>query len=220
MKGQFKQKYAAFVDKHEGLKKFNGKISDFFKKYPSIRELILFTLFSFICFAIEYISYTIFALCIPNKNAFSWFIFSYDEAAGGVAAFVGFLLSNVFAQAATFLLNRKATFKATNNVVWAASMYAVMVCGIIILNTWLGGVVSSACTKSIASYSDMAYDNIVTLCGYIGKLVGSFTSFVISFTMSKFVIMRSPKKKNAEQAPEAVAEEISVNADGDDTAAE
>lgn len=171
------------------VNRFFGKIKDFLKAHEDIRQLVMFTLFSLVCFAIEYISFIILELTLARSDEpFKWFIFSYES--GGSGEFIAFLVSNVLAQIATFFLNRKKTFHADNNIVYAGTMYAVMVCGIILLNTWLGGVVSDAVVKGSALPQSVA--------GLVGKLVGSVLSFVISFLMSKFVIMRKAKKHTDE----------------------
>lgn len=179
------------------IKDFFKKIGDFLKAHEDIRQLVMFTLFSLICFAIEYISFLILKLCIRTEGDFKWFIFEYTNEAGGLGAFIAFLVSNILAQAATFVLNRKKTFNADNNVIVAAVAYAIMVVGIIVLNTWLGGIIGDAIVKGSSINQDFA--------ALIGKLVGSVISFVVSFVMSKFVIMR--KKKPAEVASDGLAAE-------------
>ena len=167
------------------------KIKAFFDSHEDLRQLVMFTLFSFVCFLIEYVVYLILHFSVASAGeSFHWFIFHYES--GGAGEFAAFLVSNIVAQAATFILNRKKTFNADNNIVFAGIAYAIMVAGIIVLNTWIGGVIRDALVGKING--DFA--------GIIGKLVGSFLSFVISFLMSKFVIMRKKKRptENTESA--------------------
>ncbi len=184
----------------EKIKQFFGKIKDFLKTHEDIRQLVLFTLFSLCAFAIEYVSYLILHFTVAKSGAaFDWFIFHYET--GGSGEFAAFLVSNILAQIATFILNRKKTFNADNNIIYAGSMYALMVVGIILLNTWLGGVVGNALAKTSVN-QDFA--------GIVGKLVGSVTSFVISFLMNKFVIMRKVKKPAEDE--DKVNVNVTVNA--------
>lgn len=175
-----------------------AKIKTFLNAHEDIAQLVKFMLFSIIAFIVEYLSFTIIVLCLKNVDEpLIWFVFNYTTEAGGTGAFIGFLVSNILAQIVTFVINRKKTFKANNNVVYSAVMYSIMVCCIIVLNTWMGSALTKAINKSIEN---------LTVCQYIGKLVGSFTAFVISFVMSKYVIMiRKPEPKTGTAAAEAVA---------------
>ena len=106
MKTAQKEKWNNFKERHPKIKKVADKISQLFEKYPNLRQLILFTLFSIVCFVIEYASYTILSFAIPNREPIKWFIFDFTTTASkGVAGFVAFLVSNVLAQASTFLIN-------------------------------------------------------------------------------------------------------------------
>lgn len=203
MKTAQKEKWNNFKERHPKIKKVADKISQLFEKYPNLRQLILFTLFSIVCFVIEYASYTILSFAIPNRDPIKWFIFDFTTTASkGVAGFVAFLVSNVLAQASTFLINRKATFKATNNIIWAGSIYAVCVCGIIILNTWLGSVIPPLVSASLKSYSPLSHEVLDTISGFTGKMIGSFCSFVISFILGKLLSLNFPKRKGKAEAVE------------------
>ena len=174
------------------------KISDYLNAHENLRQMVFFLLFSFVCFAIEYLTYTILALCLKTVNTpINWFVFKYDTAGGGLGAFIAFLISNVIAQICTFVLNRKKTFNATNNVVISGIMYAVIVILIIILNTYLGGVITDAIARSSDNNPAM-----VTFGGYVGKFVGSFMSFVINFLGCKFLVMRDWGKKKSKNESE------------------
>lgn len=185
-----------------GLKKF----ADYLNAHENLRQMLFFLMFSLLCFAIEYLTYTILSLCLKSVNSpVDWFVFKYKTEAGGLGAFIAFLISNVIAQICTFVLNRKKTFNATNNVVVSGILYAVIVIIIIILNTYLGGVISDAIAK--ASDNNPA---MVTFGGYVGKFVGSFLSFVINFLGCKFLVMRNWGKKKPAAEPEADEQPISA----------
>lgn len=164
------------------------------KAHENLRQMVFFIGFSLICFAIEYITFAILSACLKKVNEpFDWFLFKYDTGAGGKGGFIAFLVSNIIAQICTFVLNRKKTFNATNNIVISGIMYAGLVIVIILLNTWLGGVITDAIANTKPDN-----DAIATVGGYVGKFTGSFLSFVINFVGCKFLVMRNWGKKKSD----------------------
>ena len=192
-----------FVEENQvATEKKENIIKKFFKyleQHEDFRQVVFFMLFSMLCFAAEMISYySINAICAATgfTEEFKWFVFDYSAAnSGGIGGFLAFLISTTIAQILTFILNRKKTFRATNNVVWSAIMYTVMVIAIIIANAALCGVIKAAIMDAmLAAKIDNGISDFVA--GTVSKMVGGALSWVISFLMSKFVIMRSPKAKN------------------------
>lgn len=193
------------------IKGFKNKLRfaiEFIKTHENLRQLILFTLFSMCCaagqmatqFILKYSLQTIDSLCVP----FKWFIFDFTDS--NTADFIGFLSGSVVGQVLTFVLNRKKTFKSTNNVLISGTMYAIMAVGIILLQTALGGWVTNACQQANPVDKSSFLGFIYTLTG---MAVGGFTAFVINFLGNKFLIMRNWGKKNlpAQEEAEAVATE-------------
>lgn len=172
-------------------KKGINPVVKFFREHENIRQIVVFTLCSLVCFAIEYISFTIIELCVTGYDQpFNGTIFKYDHT----RSFIAFLVSNVLAQTSTFILNRKKTFKATNNVVISGIMFAAMMVGIIVLNTWLGGIIQTAAEKSLLTNNPaMDGETVSFVGGLAGKLTGSLVSFVVSFLGNKFLVMRNWK---------------------------
>lgn len=173
------------------VKKGINPVVKFFREHENIRQIVVFTLCSLVCFAIEYISFTIIELCVTGYDQpFNGTIFKYEQT----RSFIAFLVSNVLAQTSTFILNRKKTFKATNNVVISGIMFAAMMVGIIVLNTWLGGIIQTAAEKSLISNNpSMNAETVTFIAGLAGKLTGSLLSFVVSFLGNKFLVMRNWK---------------------------
>lgn len=169
------------------------KIKDYLIAHENIAQIIKYTIFSMLAFVVEYVSFTLLVLLLKNYDADAvWWIFRYTTENGGTGAMIAFFVSVVLAQITAFIVNRKKTFKATNNLAFSIITYSIMVCGIIIFNTWSGAAITEALSGVIPN---------LTICQYIGKLTGSFAAFVITFIMSKFIIMRSPKPKSlAEEA--------------------
>ncbi len=166
------------------------KVKQFLSKHANILQIIKFTLISLIAFVAEFAS--MYALQYGLKDIwgdidFHWFEFNYaagENGAYGLAGFVAFLGSKCIAEIISFIVNRKKTFAANNNVVFSTIMYVITVVAIIILSTWLGGALGSVLGGEIGA----DFGNT------IAKLIGSLLSWVIIFLMDKFVIMRKTYK--------------------------
>lgn len=162
------------------------KIKHYLKEHENVAQIVKYTIFSMLAFIVEYVSFTLLVVFLKNYNAeAAWWIFVYPTENGGMGAMIAFFVSVVLAQITAFIVNRKKTFKATNNLAFSITAYSIMVIGIIIFNTWSGGPITTACNNLF---------NNLTLSQYISKLTGSFFAFVVTFIMSKFIIMRRVEK--------------------------
>ena len=180
-------------------------IVDFINAHEDLRQFVFFFMFSLLCFAAEMATfYFVYYICdrYGYTAPLKWFVFDYSAPeSGGKGGFLAFLLSTTVSQALTFILNRKKTFKADNNVVFSAIMYAIMVVVIIVANTALCGIIKDAIATAMlkGNCSQEATDFV---SGTTSKMVGGALAWVISFFMSKFVIMRKKKepKNESDQA--------------------
>lgn len=194
-------------------KKSLKALINYIKTHEELRQMVMFFLFSLLCAASQTITQFVlkYAIGAANSEPFEWFIFKYQQEKG-LAEFIGFVCGAVIGQVMTFVLNRKKTFKATNNVVIAGIMYAIIAIGIILLQTYLGGVITDAC-KATAAKNGTSTDGIVGLLITItGMAAGGLSALILSFLGNKYLVMRDwGKKKNKE--PEQTADETAENAD-------
>ena len=179
--------------------------------HEDLRQMVLFFLFSLICGASQFVTNMVFKYAleaVPELGTdypFHWFVFNHPSTGD----FIGFLLGAIIGQVMTFVLNRKKTFKATNNVVIAAIAYAITAILIIILQTYLGGVVSTACTDAYKAANAGADPTgfISFLITITGMLAGGLTALVLCFLANKFFIMRNWNTKKSKKAKEGEAVE-------------
>lgn len=203
-KAEFKQGYK----EAKGFKNKFRYIVDFVKAHENLRQVILFTLFSMCCAAGQMVTQFVLKYSLQNveslSHSFKWFIFDFTDS--NTADFIGFLAGAVVGQVLTFILNRKKTFKSTNNVLISGTMYAIMAVGIILLQTALGGWVTNACQKAHPVDKSSFLGFVYTLTG---MAAGGLTAFVINFLGNKFLIMRNWGKKNlpSEEAQTAACED-------------
>lgn len=190
---------------------------NYIKTHEDLRQMVMFFLFSLLCAASQTITQFVlkYAIGAVNNEPFSWFLFNYQQDKG-LAEFIGFICGAVIGQVMTFILNRKKTFKATNNVVIAGIMYAIIAIGIILLQTYLGAVITTSC-KAAAAKNGTSTDGIVGLLITItGMAAGGLSALILSFLGNKYLVMRDwGKKKTAdgqtEQAENADVAETAEN---------
>ena len=132
----------------------------------------------------EMISFAILNAVLPPRltEDFDFFVFHYTAAHKlNLGAFIAFFASAVLAEIVSFLVNRKTTFKANNNVVLSAVMYALLALAVISLKTWMITVL----TGWVKGFTD-----VQLLVDWIPKAISMATAMLIIFPMNKFVIMR------------------------------
>ncbi len=138
---------------------------------------------------------------LPNNGInkpLNWFVFVYPTEAGGLGAFIAFVVSSVIGQALKFITNFKKTFKSTNNIVLSAVGFAIMAVIIVVgLNMYVGGLLNNALCKVIAN-ADAA--------GFLAKLIVQMSGFFVIYPINKFVLMRRDKSQTQTTAKEAVSD--------------
>ena len=168
------------------------KVKEWLLAHKDILQIVKFIGISLIAFAAEYaifyaLQFGLYDAC--GQEDFKWFLFEYKggkDAAFGLAGFIAFLVSKCVAEIISFIINRKKNFEADNNLVFSIVMYVITVVALIIFSTWLGGALSNVLGESLKEFGTT-----------IGKLLGSFISFIVMFLMDKFVIMTKKGEKKA-----------------------
>lgn len=191
----------------KGLQKLVDKIN----ANENVRQMVVFTLFSFICggsqliltLVLTQLKYAGGVLAEPFKGipVGSFSIFGYETT----AEFIGFLVGSITGQVLTFVLNRKKTFNCTNNVVISGIMYTILAVFIIFMQTLLGGAITSACYGAMPEPSSF----VGLLFNLAGQAVGGIAALIISFLGNKFLVMRNwgSKKSKTETTDSAPTEE-------------
>lgn len=181
-------------------KKGIPKLIAYIKDHEDLRQMVLFLLFSFLCAAAQTITQFVlkYAIGAFKTDSFDWFLFHYPQERG-LAEFIGFICGAIIGQAMTFILNRKKTFKATNNVVIAGIMYAIIAVCIILLQTYLGGIITKACENAAIKNGTDTSGIVGFLITLTGMAVGGICALVLSFLGNKYLVMRDWGKKKKSQ---------------------
>ncbi len=189
----------------KGLQNLVDKI----KANENLRQMIVFTLFSFICGG----SQLIITLVLPallklapadsvlNQRFYGFRLGVLDDVFGypTTSDFIGFLIGSIVGQVLTFILNRKKTFNCTNNIVISGIMYVILAVTIIFVQTLLGSAIMTACmgAKPVAQ-TEFLYQ----IYNLTGQAVGGITALVMSFLGNKFLVMRNWGEKKSKTTEE------------------
>ena len=124
-----------------------------------------------------------------------------------LAGFIAYLVANIVAKVISYILNRKKTFAAVNNLAFSFSVYVIMCVALIVAETFIAAPIQNFW---IGIGVPESWAGMVTVITY------SIPDFLIVFLMEKFVIMNNKlfAKKKEEVA---AADETAVAVD--DTAA-
>lgn len=144
-------------------------------------QIVLFTFLSIVAFLVQLLINTF----LPKLlNLFSVFTGNINAGIFGVqqlSVFISFLIGNVVAKLISYLLNRKKTFKATNNLAISITLYVIMCVSLIIIETLIGAPLADLFNKVISN---------AELCRTLSTITYSFADFIIVFLLEKFVIMK------------------------------
>ena len=107
----------------------------------------------------------------------------------------------------TYVLNRKKTFRATNNLALSVSLYVIVAVGITLLQTLIPGWITTPCFEAFRNSHNGAEATgfVAFMITLTGTAVGGITALVTSFLGNKFIVMRDWGKKKTAAASEAAA---------------
>ena len=212
------------------------------KKPHGFVQFIWFIVMSLIAFALQMIiaqfGDDLLALCgVANEGEF--IKVGLDSLT--LAGFIAYLVANIVAKVISYILNRKKTFAAVNNLAFSFTVYVIMCVALIVAETFIAAPIQNFW---IGIGVPESWAGMVTVITY------SIPDFLIVFLMEKFVIMNNKlfaKKEEvaaadetavavdetaavevpvvadeavAEEAPAAVAEEAPVEQAAEETAVE
>lgn len=177
------------------------------KKPHGFVQFIWFIVMSLIAFALQMIiaqfGDDLLALCgVANEGEF--IKVGLDSLT--LAGFIAYLVANIVAKVISYILNRKKTFAAVNNLAFSFSVYVIMCVALIVAETFIAAPIQNFW---IGIGVPESWAGMVTVITY------SIPDFLIVFLMEKFVIMNN--KLFAKKEEVAAADETAVAVD--DTAA-
>ncbi len=170
------------------------------KKAHGLIQFIWFILMSLIAFALQMLiaqfGDDLLALCgVSNSGVF--LTVGLDKLT--LAGFIAFLVANIVAKVISYILNRKKTFAAVNNLAFSFSVYVIMCVALIVAETFIAAPIQGM-------WIDVGVPE--DIAGMVTVITYSIPDFLIVFLMEKFVIMNNKlfaKKKEEDAASDDVA---------------
>lgn len=174
------------------------------KKPHGFVQFVWFIVMSLIAFALQMIiaqfGDDLLALCgVANDGEF--IKVGLDSLT--LAGFIAYLVANIVAKVISYILNRKKTFAAVNNLAFSFTVYVIMCVALIVAETFIAAPIQNFW---IGIGVPESWAGMVTVITY------SIPDFLIVFLMEKFVIMNNKLfAKKKEEA--AAADETAVAVD-------
>ena len=166
-----KEKFAAFIEKHAEIWKFI-KFS-FTGVSTALLEMAAFAFFQYCVFkSLNEVPVTDNAVLSFLGIEYKGYMWSY-------------FLSSVIGYTASFIMNRKLTFKADSNVLLSTILYILMVVFTIAFNTWFGAFLGTL-------IKNHGWDSVII--ELLTKVVVMLVPTVWTYPLQRFVIHRQSKE--------------------------
>ena len=118
---------------------------------------------------------------------FSWFVFVYPVAIGGLGYFIVSNVANVVAQIVAFFVNKEKTFNSGANVAVALPIYIVFTIALICFSAWLNPTL-----KDVFIGFDWCNE---TAAKNIATMICSAVQFFLYFPVDKILFHKKKEEK-------------------------
>ncbi len=117
---------------------------------------------------------------------FSWWVFAYPVAVGGLGYFIVSNVANVIAQIVAFFVNKEKTFNSGANIAVALPIYIAFTIGLIFFSAWLNPTLKDVFVGW--SLEEVAAKNIATM-------ICSAVQFFLYFPVDKILFHKKKEEK-------------------------
>ncbi len=119
---------------------------------------------------------------------FSWWVFVYPVAIGGLGYFIVSNVANIVAQIVAFFVNKEKTFNSGANIAVALPVYIIFTIALIVFSAWLNPTL-----KELFVDYNMSED----LAKNLSTMICSAVQFFLYFPVDK-ILFKKPKEEKAE----------------------
>ena len=177
------QENRSFIQKHQEIWKFIK--FTFTGASTSILEMAVFALLQYVVFR------SLNETPVTDNPVLA---FLHIEYKGYMYAY---FLSGVVGYTASYIMNRKLTFKSNSNLLVSTILFAIMVIFTIAFSTWFGAFLGTL-------IKDSGHENVFIVL--LTKLAVMIVPFLWTYPLQRFVIYKNKKPAEEESAIEPVSE--------------
>lgn len=176
-----------------------AKLTDIDKKagekgslIKTIWQFVKFIVVSLLAMIVQFVLLNTLQLIPAVKDLyatdFSWWVFVYPVAIGGLGYFIVSNVANVVAQIVAFFVNKEKTFNSGANIAVALPIYIVFTIALIVFSAWLNPTLKELF---------VGYNLSEDLAKNIATMICSAVQFFLYFPVDK-ILFKKPKEEKAE----------------------
>lgn len=121
------------------------------------------------------------------QQEFSWWVFVYPVAVGGLGYFIVSNVANIIAQIVAFFVNKEKTFNSGANVAVALPIYIIFTIGLILFSAWLNPTLKEL-------FIGFEWCN-ETMAKNIATMICSALQFFLYFPVDKILFHKKKEEK-------------------------
>lgn len=178
------------ADNKVSLKNLDNAAENKGSKIVTAWQFVKFLVVSLLATAVQFILLNTLNL-VPqiaelNNTEFSFWVFVYPAAIGGLGYFISSNTANIAAQIVAFFVNREKTFNSSANIAVTLPIYIAFTVALIVFSAWLNPF-----TKGILVNWGLSE----TLSKNIATMVCSSVQFFLYFPVDKILFKKKKEEK-------------------------
>ncbi len=173
------------------LKDIDNKAAEKGSVLTTIWQFVKFIVVSLLAMIVQFVLLNTLQLIPPIKELynepFSWWVFVYPVAVGGLGYFIVSNIANIIAQIVAFFVNKEKTFNSGANVAVALPIYIVFTIALILFSAWLNPTLKDL-------FMGFAWCE-ETLAKNIATMICSALQFFLYFPVDKILFHKKKEEK-------------------------
>lgn len=176
------------------LKNIDSKAEEKGSLLVTIWQFVKFIVVSLLAMIVQFVLLNTLQLIPPiaalSDVDFSWWVFVYPTAVGGLCYFIVSNVANIAAQIVAFFVNKEKTFNSGANIAVALPIYIVFTIALIMFSAWLNPTLKDL-FLGFEWCNETAAKNIATM-------ICSALQFFLYFPVDKILFHKKKEEKTEE----------------------